>query len=59
MYSSTALNKYLFSSTFRVGVVFMGTSGDSMEVKSLGKPERYFHFKKNKNQQTNKNPLFL
>ncbi|NXJ48050.1 AT11B ATPase, partial [Spizaetus tyrannus] len=24
-----------------VGVVFTGTSGDSMEVKSLGKPERY------------------
>lgn len=31
----------LFSLPFRVGVVFTGTSGDSMEVKSLGKPERY------------------
>lgn len=32
------------SSTSRVGVVFTGISGDSMEVKSLGKPERYLFF---------------
>lgn len=40
MYISTVLSRCLFSSPFRVGVVFTGTSGDSMEVKSLGKPER-------------------
>jgi len=34
--------KCIFSFPFRVGVVFTGTSGDSMEVKSLGKPERYY-----------------
>lgn len=34
---------YIFF-TFSVGVVFTGISGDSMEVKSLGKPERYLFF---------------
>lgn len=36
--------KSIFSFLPRVGVVFTGISGDSMEVKSLGKPERYPFF---------------
>ncbi|OXB60823.1 hypothetical protein ASZ78_016551 [Callipepla squamata] len=40
-YASSPDEKALVEAASRVGVVFMGTSGDSMEVKSLGKPERY------------------
>ncbi|XP_069720880.1 phospholipid-transporting ATPase IF isoform X2 [Phaenicophaeus curvirostris] len=40
-YASSPDEKALVEAASRVGVVFTGTSGDSMEVKSLGKPERY------------------
>ncbi|KAI6063092.1 putative phospholipid-transporting ATPase IF isoform X5 [Aix galericulata] len=39
-YASSPDEKALVEAASRVGVVFTGTSGDSMEVKSLGKPER-------------------
>uniref|UniRef100_A0A8C5T8B3 Phospholipid-transporting ATPase n=1 Tax=Malurus cyaneus samueli TaxID=2593467 RepID=A0A8C5T8B3_9PASS len=40
-YASSPDEKALVEAASRVGVVFTGISGDSMEVKSLGKPERY------------------
>ncbi|KAM9378593.1 phospholipid-transporting ATPase IF [Phaethornis superciliosus] len=40
-YASSPDEKALVEAASRVGVVFTGTNGDSMEVKSLGKPERY------------------
>ncbi|NWS44684.1 AT11B ATPase, partial [Probosciger aterrimus] len=40
-YASSPDEKALVEAASRVGVVFTGTTGDSMEVKSLGKPERY------------------
>ncbi|KAM6122467.1 phospholipid-transporting ATPase IF [Pterocles gutturalis] len=40
-YASSPDEKALVEAASRVGVVFTGTSGDSMEVKSLGKLERY------------------
>ncbi|XP_068811305.1 phospholipid-transporting ATPase IF isoform X11 [Struthio camelus] len=40
-YASSPDEKALVEAASRVGVVFTGTSGDAMEVKSLGKRERY------------------
>ncbi|NWW32221.1 AT11B ATPase, partial [Panurus biarmicus] len=40
-YASSPDEKALVEAASRVGVVFTGINGDSMEVKSLGKPERY------------------
>ncbi|KAJ7420897.1 putative phospholipid-transporting ATPase IF [Pitangus sulphuratus] len=40
-YASSPDEKALVEAASRVGVVFTGISGDTMEVKSLGKPERY------------------
>ncbi|XP_039344128.1 probable phospholipid-transporting ATPase IF isoform X5 [Mauremys reevesii] len=40
-YASSPDEKALVEAASRVGVVFTGTNGEGMEVKSLGKPERY------------------
>uniref|UniRef100_F7DQ04 Phospholipid-transporting ATPase n=1 Tax=Ornithorhynchus anatinus TaxID=9258 RepID=F7DQ04_ORNAN len=40
-YASSPDEKALVEAARRVGVVFTGTSGEAMEIKSLGTPERY------------------
>ncbi|EMP25194.1 Putative phospholipid-transporting ATPase IF [Chelonia mydas] len=40
-YASSPDEKALVEAASRVGVVFTGTNGEGMEVKSLGKPERF------------------
>ncbi|XP_048361178.1 phospholipid-transporting ATPase IF isoform X3 [Sphaerodactylus townsendi] len=40
-YASSPDEKALVEAACRIGVVFTGTDGESMEIKSLGRPERY------------------
>ncbi|XP_054838538.1 phospholipid-transporting ATPase IF isoform X4 [Eublepharis macularius] len=40
-YASSPDEKALVEAACRIGVVFTGTDGESMEIKSLGHPERY------------------